>query len=310
MISAIQFVTLGVVDLDRAVGFYEHAFDYNLLGRSELPTGAWRDAWRMPRDLRATYAVLGCGEEDVGRVRLLCCDAPGEHIWGEYERIQDLGLYAVNFRVREIQAGWRRLQEAGAVEKSEPTFWTVNEDISAWDSQCYDPDGVLLDVFEVQGAVTETLGELTSEATEVQTVAVHTGDMGRSQAFYQGLGFEVLYDKMVESMEGFFHLPPGTKLHNVNLLHPGSSPNGRVELAQYVGFPGERLTERAAPPNHGILSIAFATENLAAASQLVEELGGEPVAGPVATELEPLGSLRLATFLGPDGELIELFERS
>lgn len=308
MISEIQFVTLGVADLERATRFYRNAFGYRLIGRSEVPAEL-RDAWRIPPGVHAETAVLSARTGTAGRLRLLCCDAPGERVWGDYRRPEDLGLYAVNYRVREIHSGWQRLLDAGAAPRSEPTFWTVNEDISAWDSQCWDPDGTLLDVFEVQGAVTETLGELSVEASEVQTVAVHTADIRKSQAFYQGFGFEVLYDKVVESMEDFFHIPAGISMHNVNLIHPGCSPNGRIELVQYIGYPGESLRERAAPPNHGILHISFETDDLGTASRRIEQLGGEPAGPPVDTELEPTGCVRLATFFGPDGELIECYER-
>ena len=50
-------------------------------------------------------------------------------------------------------------------------------------------------------------------------------------------------------MEGFFGLPEGTGLHDINLWKSREQPNGRVELAQYMGWPGEPLRDRAVPPN-------------------------------------------------------------
>jgi hypothetical protein len=38
-------------------------------------------------------------------------------------------------------------------------------------------------------------------------------------------------------------------------------------------------------------------------------LGAEPVGGPVALDMPPFGPVLASTFLGPDGEMIEVFER-
>jgi catechol 2,3-dioxygenase-like lactoylglutathione lyase family enzyme len=308
MISPVHLATVGVADLQRAVRFYAAAFGYPERGRGEVGGGALERAWRMPRGLRGEAVVVGPEDADLGLIRLVRFSEPGERIWGAYERIQDLGHYALNMRVKDIGRGWDRLVAAGAQVKSEPRHWTVEENLSAWDSQVYDPDGVLLDVFQVEGDLEATVGEQDAEVSELQTVALHVGDMERSRAFYVGLGFGILYDKVVEGMEDFFHVPPGTALHNVNLLKRDQSRNGRIELAHYRGFPGSSLRHRAVPPNLGILSLTLRTEDLDAATRLASDLGGEPVAGPVEVDLPPLGRQRLATVLGPDGELLELCE--
>jgi len=288
MISEIRIVTLSVADLERSARFYKQALGYVELGGGKLAGDALEQAWRMPPGLTGRFLMLGPPRMASGLLRLVQFTQPGERIWGDYARIQDLGHFAVNFRVRDLKDHWPRLVEAGAKAKSEPTFWKVNEDLSAWDSQCYDPDGVLLDIFEVQGNLDKTpLGEQTAEVSEVQTMAIHVSDMAKSTAFYTGIGFEVFYDKLIENMEGFFGMPKGTSLHNVNLIMPAGSPNGRVELAQYVGFPGRPLRERAVPPN----------------------LGGEAIGGPLELAVPPFGKVALRTFFGPDGETLELFER-
>ena len=310
MISEIRIVTLSVADLERSARFYKQALGYVELGGGKLAGDALEKAWRMPPGLTGRFLMLGAPRKASGLLRLVRFDRPGERIWGDYSRIQDLGHYAVNFRVRDLKAQWPGFIEAGAKAKSEPTFWKVNEDISAWDSQCFDPDGVLLDIFEVQGNLDQSpLGQQTAEASEVQTMAIHVADMAKSKAFYTGIGYDVLYDKVIENMESFFGVPKGTNLHNVNLIMPAGSPNGRVELAQYVGYPGRSLRDRAVPPNLGILSISFETDDLAAAGRLAEEVGGEAIGGPVELPVPPFGNVTFRTFFGPDGETLELFER-
>lgn len=306
--SEIKLATVGVSDLAAAGAFYRDAFGYVERGAGAVPAAALARAWLVPAGLAGRFAVLGPPRADGGLLRLVQWDAPGERVWGGYARIQDLGHYALNFRVADLGAFWPRLLAAGAAAKSPPRFWRVGPELAAWDSQAYGPDGVLLDVFEVEGRAVERLGPLAGVASELQTVALHVSDAERSAAFYGALGYETLYDTVIERMEGFFGLPPGTRLRNVNLMRRPHSPNGRVELAEYVGAGGRPLVERAVPPNTGLLSASFKAASLEAAAELLLELGAFPVgeAGPLA--MPPWGEVRLRTFRGPDGELLEVFE--
>ena len=185
----------------------------------------------------------------------------------------------MNFRVREINAAWDLLGRCGAREKSKPTYWEVEQNIAAWDSQCYDPDGTLLDVFQVVGEIERTLGPFAQDrdASEVQSLAIHCADARRSESFYLGLGFEPLYDRVIEHLWTFLGLPTGTKLHNINLIMPGERPNGRVELIQYVGLPARSLKARTAPPGRGPLMMSMRVTNLDPASDRLKNLGAKPI---------------------------------
>ena len=309
MISEIRIVTLGVQDINRSVKFYNDAFQFVEKGRGTIDTKELGKAWRIPAGLKGTCAVIGPQGIDAGVLRLVQFDKPGERIWGDYSRKQDLGHYAVNFRAKDIKKLWPQLLKLGAIEKSPPTFWTINEQLSAWDSMCFDPDGVLLDIFQVEGNAKEALGEQRVEVSEVQTMAIHVSDALRSKAFYEGLEFSILYEKVVENMESFFGLPQGTKLHNVNLMKHGTSPNGRIELAQYVGYPGKPVGDRAVPPNLGVLSISFETDNLDETGRLVKKLGAQEISVPVIVLMPPFGKVKLATYFGLDKEVLEFYQR-
>jgi catechol 2,3-dioxygenase-like lactoylglutathione lyase family enzyme len=309
VISEVKFVTLGVTDLERSVRFYQEAFGLVEQGRMRVQGPAFEAAWRMPAGLTGEARVLGLPGKLSGVVRLVQFDRPGERIWGSYERPQDFGHYAVNFRYREIGTGWPRLLAAGATKKSEPFFWQVNEDLAAWDSQAYDPDGILLDVFEVQGNLDRTIGPLETEASEVQSVAMHVSDVAASQRFLEGLGFRVLFDVTLTGMGHFFGTGEEVTIRNLNFYKPECSPNGRLEFSHYFGLEGRSRADRAVPPNIGILAVSLETDSLAATTHLLRTLGAQPVCEPVTVELPPFGRVQLATFLGHDGEQYEFFQR-
>ncbi|MFG1943650.1 VOC family protein [Nonomuraea sp. NPDC048826] len=308
MISELRVTTVAVSDLERSRAFYADAFGYVTHGEATVGGPAAEAAWQLPEGLTGRTVVMGPEGATTGLLRLVHFPVPGRLYWGAYERRQDYGHYALNVRVDDVNAAVERLVAAGGRQKSQPTRWTVMDDLFAWDSLSLDPDGVILDVFQLEAGETNPLAGYDGRPSELQTVAIHVSDARRAAAFYTALGYEVLYDKLIENMESFFRLPPGTGLHNINLYMPGDTVNGRVEIAQYVGFPGKEQRDTAVPPNLGILSVSLETDDLAATSALVTGLGAEPVCPPVEVDLPPYGPALVRTFFGPDGEVLEFYQ--
>ena len=119
----------------------------------------------------------------------------------------------------------------------------------------------------------------------------------------------MFYDKVIDNMADLFGYPPGTKLHNVNLVNPKYSPNGRVEICEFIGFPVKQSREQAVPPNLGVLSISFETDEIDTVCQRLQALGGQRISGPVVATMPYLGNVMLATFFGLDGEVLEFYQR-
>lgn len=308
MISELRAATVAVADLERSCSFYQDVFAYTRLAEAEVSGHAAELLWQMPPGLTGRTAVLGPAGAATGLLRLVEFDAPGEPYWGDYARAQDYGHYALNIRVGDIHDAVARLRAAGGRSKSEPSYWTAAADLSAWDSLSYDPDGTVLDVFQLEPAAGSPLADYDGRPSALQTVAVHVSDARASADFYAALGYVELYDKLVEDMESFFRLPPGTGLRNINMYVPDSPTAGRLEMAQYVGFPGVQQRGRAVPPQLGILSVSLATDDLAATAALVTGLGGTPVCPAVELDLPPYGQVLARSFFGPDGEVLEFHQ--
>ena len=306
MISPISLATVGVSDVDQSVMFYRSLLGWEVIAAGDVAGPQIEPMWRMPRGLRGRAVVIGAPGTSLGRVRLVEWDRPGEMV-RDPARNQDYGHYALNFRVGDLASVWERLEEIGGSARSRPNTWVVADGILAHDSLCYDPDRITCDVFELPDE--GPLGPLGDRpSSELQTMAIRPKDIAASVAFYQGLGYEVWYDQETDGIGGFLHLPEGTTLHNVNFHMPWRSRNGRVELAAYLGFPGMPTSRRAVPPNIGIMSISFESDDFDRDARLVEEVGGTPIANSDGLEIVPYGPTRVATYLGPDGEAIELVE--
>ena len=308
MISELKVVTLGVSSLDRAIDFYRDAFAYAVIDTGTLgekPDPAFDGAWAQGRTLRADYAIVGAPGIASGLMRLVAFDAPGAQIWGTYERPGDHGLYAVNYRVPDMAVGWPRIIAAGSRARSEPHTWKVDETLTVNDCMCFDPDGTLLDVFEIIATGPTMHGDLTLPASEVQNVVVHTADADRCRDFYVGLGSTVNHDKTLEGLESFLKLPQGTALRNLNLAMNHLTPNGRIEISQYVGVTGRRVN--AALPALGILAMTFRADDFEEGCARFARLGATAVGNAYRTDFPPFGPAQARLFEGPDGERLELF---
>ena len=126
--SEIKFVTLGVADLDRSIAFYADAFGFVEIARTRVDHEALGDLWRIPHGIAGRFVILGIPGIESGMLRLVEWTPSGDHVWAPPVKLQDLGPFAVNFRVREIHAAWDSLARAGARPKSPPKYWEVNGD--------------------------------------------------------------------------------------------------------------------------------------------------------------------------------------
>jgi catechol 2,3-dioxygenase-like lactoylglutathione lyase family enzyme len=274
--SEIRIVTVGVADLDRASRFYRDVLGWQARDRGDVDRRL-HAAWRIPRGVHARYEVLSRPGSATSMLRLVAFDRPGERIWGDYSRVQDRGLFALNFRVADCRATWPRLQQAGAAPRSAPTRWSIDEGLVAWDSQAFDPDGVLVDVYEVEsvaGHHARLYPPLVAGiANDLETVALHVASADRSRDFYAALGFEVYFDRTIETMGEFLHLPKGVPLRDVNMVMQDRPHVGCIEIVEYVGLAGRPLRERAVPPNLGILSMTFDAADLAEVEYVTRRAG-------------------------------------
>lgn len=308
MISEIRISTIGVGDLTASANFYQSVFDYVIHGEGNIDTRATTELWGGAEELRGKQMILGPEGATSGFVRLVKFDTPGELYWGNYANKEDYGHYAMNIRVPKLHDILEKIPAHGGKLRSGPTQWTVMDNLSAWDSMSYDPNGILLDVFELDAGPSNPLSVFDGRPSPLQTIALHSSNARRSALFYAALGMHPLYDKKLSGMEEFFDLPEGTDLLNINMMNPNAPTLGRVEIAEYIDFPGRSQRETAVAGALGILSIAMETRSLDAVEALLSAVGAEPAGERVALHDPMLGTITARAYFGPDDERLEFYQ--
>ena len=310
MLSEVKLVTLGVSDLDRALSFYADALGYRVQTRGDIDPQL-AALWRFDPALSGRWAVIAPDDSGLGRIRLLQFNAPGQRLWTADNLYNGSGYYALNFRCRDALATLQAITAAGGSSAHEPSYWEVSEQVAVRDSINDDPDGIRLDVFSYERGG-ELRGALDTEVSVVQTIAIATRDVPRSVAFYQALGFETLFDRVLDfpELQELLGTDRPVKIHNVNLIKDGHIVPGRVEMFAYLEMdhlPDAPLRDAAVPPNIGILSASLHSSDIAADLAHVQSLGAQLIARQLA-DLPGVGRCEVATLFGPDGEQLELFQ--
>ena len=310
MLSEVKLVTLGVSNLEAARTFYVRALEYRVVEEGVVEP-ALAPLWRFDPALAGRYAIIAADDSGLGQIRLLQFDAPGERLWNPSIRYNGTGFYALNFRCRDALDTMRAISQAGGHASHEPSYWEVSPEVAVRDSMNEDPDGISLDVFSYErgGGLR---GPLDTEVSVLQTIAIATRDVPRSANFYKGLGFEELFDRILDfpGLQDLLGADRPVRIHNANLRRDADTVPGRVEMFGYLDMddlPTVALRDKAVPPNIGILSVSLRSDDLDADLAQLQALGASPV-GRSRLVLPGFGQCDVATVLGPDGEQLEIFQ--
>lgn len=311
LLSEVRMATLGVSQLDRAVQFYQQALAYRFMERGRVAP-ALAPLWQFDPATRLEYAIMAADESGRGRIRLISGPQPGTAIWAPSDRLRATGSYALNFRCRDIHEQLERIRAAGGEAGSQPHFWEVSDQVHVYDSMSSDPDGTQLDLFSyARGG--DLRGALDTPVSVIQTVALAVADVEASRAFYKAMGFVELFDRVLdfEGLSEMLGVDRPVRIHNVNLMKDGHIVPGRVEMFAYLdtGLPRPQpVTERAVPPNHGLLSFSLLTTNAEAVLGALKPLGGRLIGRVAEVDVPGFGCATVSVLLGPDGERIELID--
>lgn len=307
MLSEIRMVTVGVSDLALALRFYGSALDYRLVEQGEV-TPATASFWRARDPAGLRYAIVAADDSAQGRLRLLAGERPAGHFWDGANLRAASGYYALNFRCRDLAARLRRIAASGG-RAGTPTRWQVSEQVVVLDSMNADPDGTHLDLFQYEKGG-ELRGVLHTEVSVLQTVAIATRDLERSKRFWQALGFQELFDRVLDfpELQQLLGSNGPVRIRNANLMKDGSIVPGRIEMFSDLGAgdrPEQRLAERARPPAAGILMVSLLSSDLDADAATIVRAGGKLV-GRMSGARPGFGRGLAVLAEGPDGEAIEL----
>lgn len=281
LVSEVRMVNVSVGSMDDALALYAGELGLEVVARGDLPPEL-SGPWRVPEGLPGKVALLAAGTERTGMLRLVEFGVPGDRIWTKADQLSGNGFWALNFRVHDIRALLPRLLEAGVTGSGEAKNWSITDEVAVWDSVTTDPDGVHLDIYSYERGAELRGGELHGRISPLQTIAICVHNLAHTRRFYEGLGYEVLWERTIAGLEDMLQIPAGVTLHDANLVRDPAILPGRVELFQFldtgvvslpepapytpcgpagprdpVGIDGDPRSRRGLPPRHRPGSKAY-----------------------------------------------------
>lgn len=277
------------------------------VARSEL------DYWRLPASASAAYLRLCAPEADIGCIRFVRFQKVEQRPIRLATRPWDTGgIFSIMVRSDDVQALYDRAIALGWSAESEPIRFSFGgSDLR--NVVLTGPDGVNLAVYERASPpfTAFPLGTISRGFNSMRMVR----DQKKAVAFYRdALGFTPVFDAdVVDPKPGpnNFSIPQNlvtSIVRRASALQPVPGETGRVEVMQFVGFVGKDVSDRAQPPNLGILSVRYPATSLAAVRRKIGEAGIVPAYQAQGVQVGGLGRVDLLAVRDPDGSITEFYE--
>ncbi len=271
----------------------------------------WLAAWGL-EGASGDYALMASPGKDVGWVRLVRIAGveqelirPGAQVWDQG------GLFSLMVRSHEADE---------VMDAAHARGWSVFDQPQVFDFGGLIiknvvvrlPDGVNLAVYSRVNPPIEGWDDLDGFSYPFNTMAmVH--DLPAERAFFvEGLGYAPFWEgdyidpEPVSTNHGlpnnFSHIIP----RRTAILQQRPGEDGRIELMHFDGLDGDDFSDRARPPNLGIVAVRLPVNDLDAALARLAALSVVPSAGPITLTLEPYGQIRWAAVRSPSGIIVEL----
>ncbi|MCH8478877.1 MAG: CpcT/CpeT family chromophore lyase [Wenzhouxiangella sp.] len=302
---------ISVRDLDSAAGFFIEVGRFEQLARGQLAAGEIA-YWQLDETADAEFLLLRAPGADHGFLRLVRFDGVEQRPIRVGARAWDSGGYfSLMMRARDLDLVYADALALGWMAESEPVRFDFGPSVLA-NVVLKGPDGINIALYERLAPPLDDFWQferLSQPFNAMQMVA----DIERADAFFTGLlGMQHFWSgDFLDPAPGpnNFGLPQNLTTEiprRTRILQPKPGETGRLELMQFVGLDGRDLSERAKPPNLGILSVRYPVANAGAALADIESAGGSAWRGPAEIDLPPYGRVNIFAVRAPDGAIVEI----
>lgn len=278
------------------------------LDRSEL------DYWDLPERVTGAFLKICAPQAEAGCIRYVRFDGAEQRPVRLAARPWDTGgIFSIMLRTEDARAAFDAAIARGWWAESQPYAFAfggsdlVNVVIRGSHGvnyALYERKSPPFDAFPV--------GALSRAFNAMRMVK----DQPRALAFYRDtLGFGVLFDAPFtdpEPRSNNFSVPANLATSLVRRaavaqpVLPGET--GRVEVMEFEGFEGRDLSAHASPPNLGIISLRYPVRDLGAYLETLAGRGLEPTYESDAATIPGIGTVGIAAFRDPDGNLTEFYD--
>jgi len=304
--TGIDRICVSVRDMQESLFFFRDRAGMNIISDQQLDPSAVQKLWNLLEGTTARSVYLKNSLQPT--VVQLIEFRPGtdKSIRGDADT-WDFGIYDICFVVKDLETTWKELVKNGFSFLSPPQFYSP--DWVPFDVK----EAILMGPDEMPIAHAEIIPPLEPVMKEEYGMMFDSAqivpDMDEAIHFYRDiLGLDKGDDNDWTGLaDELLKLPQGTGMRMVLFNKEGSGAPA-VECITF-SMPGKKLSHAARPPNLGIFSISFETDDLSEMINTFNKEGVVLLSEPVHMKLDPWGIINTVIVEGPGNVMVELFEK-
>lgn len=300
-------ICISTGDMNKALAFYCDVVGMTVIGECLQPPTNIQRLWNLPGGMTARSVFLK-KDGQLTMLELIAFDPASKREVRDSAAHWDFGLYDIGFLVKDLDAQYEKLVAQGYDFVSPPIRYKPDwVPFSVKETILWGPDRMPIAHIEFLNAdapvIAGDYGKLSHTAMMVES-------MDQTIAFYRdvlGLFFMTDVSFPPGLVDDVLTLPPGT---NARLAYATtrSFEYAGIEFLEF-SCKGTSLAAAARPPHRGLFMLSFETTDIAAAEETCNSKNIKIWSGPIERNAGPHGKVRAFTVAGPNGELIELFQK-
>jgi len=305
--NGIDRIKISVSDLEASKAFFRDVMEMSVVDECELDAASMQTLWDLPADTKTRAAYLKNDEQPTA-LELIQFDPNSGRTIRADAAVWDLGLFDVAFRAKGIDEIYTDLSQKGYAFLSEPVVYTAD-----W-ARVTVKEVILIGPDQMPVALIERLSEpipfIKNRFGTLVDAAQFVDDVAAVSRFYSDiLGYTSVFDSDLPDglIDPVLGLPAGTSSRMAFLLQPETNTPA-VELIK-TSAPGKSLADVIQPMNIGLFGLAFETADLDELKSRIENAGYALLSGPLETTLGMHGPARTMIIRGPNGALLEFFQK-
>ena len=305
---------VSVTDLDESAGWLIDHGGWREMARGPLDP-AEIAYWNLPESISGAFLKICAPGAEEGCIRYVRFDgATDQRPIRLAARPWDTGgIFSIMLRTEDAQEAFDAAIARGWWAESQPYAFTFG-DSDLVNVVVRGPHGVGYALYERKAPPFDAfpVGPLSRAFNAMRMVR----DQPASVSFYRDLlGFGVLFDAPFTDPEprtNNFSVPANLATSLVRRaaalqpVQPGET--GRVEVMEFEGFSGRDFSQHASPPNLGIVSLRYPVADLGTYLEALAARGLEPEYERKAVAIAGIGTVAIAAFRDPDGNLTEFYD--
>ena len=308
-----QEAVFSVSDADQYADFFVETAGWKVLHEGPASFGLLQ-AWKLPDSASAREIVLGNPGTERGFVRLVEFKGVEQRQIRSSAQTWDTGgWFDVNSRVLDMDGKFREFQSRDWQAVSDPVQFTFGPFVvKEW--LVRGPDGIVFALIERVQPPLEGYPQLREMSRLFNATQIVT-DIEAAKRFYvDQLGFKVYLEHSGPSevpgpnVLGLPHNLAAEIPRHVMVMHPDAVSEGSIEILEFAGLKGADFSDRAMPPNLGILMLRFPVQDIGAFAELAKSQEFDVAMPPTRMRMRPYGDVTVMAIRGPEGVWLEFFE--